>query len=61
MTVELSLSVRERIRPGTIERVTGRIEYCELCAMPYRRMATEGRLICGPCWPATIAPEPECA
>lgn len=50
-TRDTRLSIREMEKPGTIAAVTGYMEVCDECGSPYRRMSTEGRAICGRCYP----------
>lgn len=47
-----TLSEREKVFPGEIQRVTGYMEYCEECGNRFRRMGTGQRAICGRCYPA---------
>lgn len=54
--LRMSLSQRERARPGTIARQTGYMAECELCGEPYRHMRGDGsRHICGRCGTINLA------
>jgi hypothetical protein len=49
MTVQLPLSAREKVSPGTIERLTGKMEMCYFCHKPFRMLRREGEPGCGCC------------
>jgi ribosomal protein S27AE len=54
------LSVRERIWPGTIERLSGFMADCERCGEPYRHMRYDReRFLCGRCGTINLAPNIE--
>ncbi len=48
------LSERERIWPGAIQSATGKMTMCVKCFEMYRRMAIEGRALCGKCYPVWV-------